>query len=125
MKYFLYLLIYLLCTRCNSIVQQAPLQENVDVVVYQNKPLILTRHAECRMDCRQISLEEVQYIIDNGRINPRKSKPAPSPDKCPTKAYEAWSPEGQKIRLIIGICPDEPILITAIDLGHKHQCNCD
>jgi len=44
-----------------------------DLNTNSNKKLIYTKHAECRMDCRYISEEEVNFIRKSGNVNYRKS----------------------------------------------------
>ena len=124
---FRILLLSIICVwyACHPHNESRPFKEHIDFITFKEHTLILSKHAQCRMACRDISKEEIQFILDNGIVNPRKSRPAPSLDKCPTKAYEGRSPEGQQIRVIIGTCPEEPILITAIDLSKKHHCDCD
>ena len=91
---------------------------------YQGQPLIVTKHARCRMGCRFLDAYEVQQVLDQGRINPKKNRPAQG-DRCKSLAYEGRSPDGQLARIIVGDCEDRPILITVIDLDTKHSCSCD
>src|SRR5688500_9731327 len=48
--------------------------------------LVYTKHARCRMDCRNISEEEVEEILVEGRINHAKSDIRSNPD--PKYAFE-------------------------------------
>ncbi len=86
--------------------------------------LTYTRHARCRMDCRYISEEEVAYILRNGKVNKRKSKPHDAP--CPTYALEGVTPKDkQEVRIVFAACDDATKVITTIDLGNEYQCHCD
>lgn len=86
--------------------------------------LIYTRHARCRMGCRYISEDEIAYILRNGKINKRKSKPHDAP--CPTYALEGITPKDkQEVRIVFAACDDVTKVITAIDLENEYQCHCD
>jgi len=81
-----------------------------------------TRHAKCRMECRFLSKDEVQDVIQNGKINTRKSDPNAKP--CPVTAKEKVTKDGQKARIVFARCGTTLKVITAIDLGKKHRCSC-
>lgn len=100
---------------------------------YMNKPMgrgeieppsiKLTRHAECRMKCRGIDLGEIEMTLVKGRINHQKSEPDKKP--CPIWAREFYSAEDrQNIRVISADCPRKSTIITVIDLGKEHECDC-
>ena len=78
------------------------------------------------MECREISENEVEYILANGLINEEKSKEASDEAKghCPTFALEGNTNDGQHVRIIFGACDKITKVITAIDLGAEHECNC-
>ena len=81
-----------------------------------------TQHAKCRMDCRHITPEEVQYILQNGQINYRKSEASGHP--CPTYALEGYSPEKQHLRIVFAQCDSKTKVVTCIDLDHDFECHC-
>ena len=81
-----------------------------------------TQHARCRMDCRQVTQEEVQYILQNGQINYRKSEASGRP--CPTYALEGYSPEKQHLRIVFAQCDNKTKVVTCIDLDHDFECHC-
>ena len=82
--------------------------------------IVYTKHALCRIDCRQISKSEVAKTISAGEINHKKSDPNALP--CPTYAYETSA--GRKLRIVVGACPNKTKIITAIDLNRKFNCSC-
>ncbi|MGH1335761.1 MAG: DUF4258 domain-containing protein [Aureispira sp.] len=90
---------------------------------YKGRQLILTKHARCRMDCRELDPYEIQEVINLNNINQRKSKPA-SGGRCESIAYEGRTRDGQMARIIVGDCEDDPIVITVIDLDTKYNCTC-
>lgn len=85
-------------------------------------PIYYTKHARCRMDCREISEQEIEYVLDNGVVNQRKSDAHKKP--CPTYAYEARTADGQLVRVVIADCPTERRVITCIDLENDYECAC-
>ncbi|MEZ4287230.1 MAG: DUF4258 domain-containing protein [Polyangiales bacterium] len=92
----------------------------------QKRPSIdfsLTRHAQCRMSCRQIRKAEIEEVIAGGRINENKSDPNATP--CPAVAYEGRTSDGQLARIVVGDCPARKKIITVIDLEHDYPCDCD
>ena len=92
-------------------------------LTYEGKTLILTRHAECRMDCRKISKAEVMEVIDEGKENKRKSNP--NDPRCPTIALEDWTEDGQLVRIIVADCDHVAKLVTVIDLKNDYDCYCE
>lgn len=82
-----------------------------------------TRHARCRMSCRQISEAEVIDILSNGKINKLKSDPQDKP--CPTFALEGYTKQdGQHVRIVFAKCESILRVVTCIDLDREFTCNC-
>jgi len=81
-----------------------------------------TQHAKCRMECRHITQQEVQYILQNGQINYRKSEAQGRP--CPTYALEGYSPEKQHLRIVFAQCDTKTRVVTCIDLDTEFECHC-
>jgi hypothetical protein len=86
-------------------------------------PLVLTKHGQCRMDCRDISLTEVRAVLWSGRLNLAKSEPDDQP--CPAYAVEGRTDDGQEVRIVFAACERETRVVTAIDLGEEHACDCE
>jgi hypothetical protein len=91
-------------------------------LTYDGKELILTHHAKCRMDCREISKAEVREVIREGKENKRKSNP--NDPRCPTIALEDWTEDGQRVRIIVADCDNVAKLVTVIDLENEYRCDC-
>lgn len=87
------------------------------------RTLVYTKHARCRMDCRQISEAEVAEILVEGTINYSKSEPKARPD--PKYALEGTSLDGQKLRIVFAPDHGKLVVITAIDLGKEWPCQCE
>ncbi len=89
----------------------------------QSKKLIYTKHAKCRMDCRTISKNEVLDVLENGRINHRKSEDQGG--ECPTVAVEGFTDDNQEVRIIFAQCDRVTKVVTTIDLKRKYNCYCE
>lgn len=87
-----------------------------------DKTLIYTKHALCRMDCREITAEDVLYIKNNGKVNLNKSNPRATP--CPTIAVEGVSKSYKNIRLILAECDEVEKVVTVIDTENEYECSC-
>jgi hypothetical protein len=86
-------------------------------------PVVLTRHARCRMDCRHITIKEIHEILDSGTINYSKSEPDARPD--PKYAMEGFTSERQHLRIILAPEEGKLVIITCIELGVEWACSCN
>ena len=93
---------------------------------WRHHKVIFTSHARCRMECRDISEDEVKFILANGMINESKSKEADAEAEghCPAYALEGATKDGQHVRIVFGACEKITKVITAIDLEVDHACDC-
>lgn len=98
---------------------------NPDVVVAQ-KPdpsnLTYTKHARCRMDCRNISEGDVLYVLANGVINKSKSDANDKP--CPSLAMEGKNSGGDDLRIVFAQCDKVLKVVTVINLDKEFDCHC-
>ena len=82
-----------------------------------------TRHAQCRMECRKITEEEIKIVLKNGSINYAKSNAHDKP--CASYAVEGYTADGQNVRIVVADCDTISRIITAIDLkSEKDSCEC-
>ncbi|HEY6502638.1 MAG TPA: DUF4258 domain-containing protein [Chitinophagaceae bacterium] len=81
-----------------------------------------TLHAKCRMQCRKISKEEVEEIMQEGKINYNKSNVDGRP--CPSYALEGVTKDDQRVRIVFGQCDLKTKVITVIDLDTDWSCDC-
>ncbi|MFT7587967.1 MAG: hypothetical protein ACI959_000172 [Limisphaerales bacterium] len=95
--------------------------ENIQVRL-ASKPLSITKHGRCRMECREIDISEITAILKSGKVNPTKSEPNDSP--CPSWAIEGITADGQSVRIVFAECDTETRVITAIDLENTYDCYC-
>jgi hypothetical protein len=84
--------------------------------------LIYTQHALCRMDCRQISKEEIGEIMQKGIINFNRSNRMSRP--CPTFVLQGRTSGGERLRVIFAQCPDQTKVITCYNLDAEFECHC-
>ena len=78
------------------------------------------------MECRDISESEIADILVTGIINESKSKEADAEasGQCSTFVLEGKTDDGQNVRIVFGACEKITKVITAIDLGAEHECDC-
>ena len=87
-----------------------------------SRPLVLTKHAKCRMACRDISYDEINQIVKNGNINTGKSE---LNTENPKYAVEGVSHDGQHIRIILAPQKQNLVVVSCIDLDKEWACDCD
>lgn len=119
--------IYLICTIIASLIlkENIPQTQNKSTISNNNKnDYILTRHAKCRMGCREIDDKDIRDILSNGKKNKRKSDASKKP--CPILALEGYAKkDSQHIRVIAADCRKKMKIVTVIDLDKKYNCHCD
>lgn len=98
--------------------------EPVKKEVFDRYPATLTysKHALCRMQCRQIDESEVEEIMQRGIINFNKSNRRDRP--CPTFALQGKTSSGEKLRVIFAQCPSETTVVTCYNLEEEFSCDC-
>ena len=84
--------------------------------------IVNTRHAIRRMDCRKISKEEVEEILNGGLIHFNKSNRADKP--CPTFALQGRTSSGESLRVIFAQCRNETRVVTCYNLEKEYSCDC-
>jgi len=88
-----------------------------------SKNIVLTKHAKCRMKCRNINQAEIEEVLAKGKINWRKTKKNAKP--CPVKAYEyRTKTDNQMTRVVAADCSNNTKIITVIDLDRNYNCYC-
>ncbi|HLU17672.1 MAG TPA: DUF4258 domain-containing protein [Edaphocola sp.] len=87
-----------------------------------NARISYTRHAKCRMDCRNITEQDIKAVLLQGHINYQKSDLNDKP--CPSYALEHIVEGNRKLRVVIGQCANELKVITCIDLDKDYDCVC-
>ena len=98
--------------------------EPVKKEAFDRSPLTLTfsKHARCRMECRQIDEDEIREIMEKGIINFNKSDRRDRP--CPTFALQGRTSTGEKLRVIFAQCASETKVVTCYNLENDFACDC-
>ncbi|EIE23976.1 hypothetical protein COCSUDRAFT_53173 [Coccomyxa subellipsoidea C-169] len=89
-----------------------------------SKPMKYTEHAQCRMDCRHISQEEVAATLRQGTVNQRKSNLRQFP--CPKYVVDATLGLQAKknVQAVFLACPTHTDVVTVIDKDTDWECYC-
>ncbi len=85
-----------------------------------NKAINYSRHARCRMDCRNIDESEVKEILATGEINYSKEQES---EKGVTFPLEGITHDGQHVRIVFAPKEKEIVVVTAIDLDKDWPCS--
>ncbi len=91
-------------------------------IVSVNDNFVYTKHAKCRMDCRNISEKEIMEVVREGHINYAKSKQEDG--RCPTYAIEDEVADGSHLRVVFAKCENTTKVVTCIDLDKEFKCTC-
>jgi len=83
--------------------------------------LIYSKHARCRMACRQIDESEVKEILEKGTINYNKIEEGPRGKSYP---LEGVTHDNQRVRIVFAPKDDGLVVVTCIDLDRDWVCDC-
>lgn len=86
--------------------------------------LIYSKHARCRMGCRDITEGEIRKVIKEGTLNQEKSG-YDKKYRDQTYALEGYGDNDQYIRVVVTPRQNELLIITVIDLRKQWQCDCN
>ncbi len=92
-----------------------PIDRSITSIVY-------SKHARCRMECRQIDESEVKEILQDGKINYAKIE---SGEKGMTYPIEGITNDRQHVRIVFAPHNNELVVVTAIDLEKEWPCDCN
>ena len=92
-----------------------PFERNISHIRY-------TKHARCRMGCREIDESEVKEIIEHGEINYSKVE---EDSNGKTYPLEGITHDKQHVRIVVAPHERELVIVTVIDLEKEWQCNCN
>ena len=80
-----------------------------------------TKHARCRMECRNITQKEVKEIVRKAEVNYNKSElDAPQGPKYALEGYT--SKDRQHVRIIVAPKQKHLSIVTVIDLDKEWEC---
>ena len=83
--------------------------------------IIFSKHAKCRMDCRNIDEAEVKEILKNGTINRKKIQ---NDKRGKTYPVEGVTHDKQHVRIVFAPKDDGLVVVTVIDLDTEWKCDC-
>ena len=81
-----------------------------------------TRDAECRMNCRHISKEDIGDVMHRGVIIFNKSNLRERP--CPTFTVQGYTDNGENIRIIFQQCRGITKVVTCYNMKKDFNCDC-
>ena len=84
--------------------------------------IFYTPQVLCRMNCLQISKENIEEIMQKGIINFNQSDRGAKP--CPVLVLQGETNNGKKLKVIFSQCKSKTSVITCYDLHHNVECNC-
>ena len=93
----------------------SPLNRNTSLIEY-------SKHARCRMDCRQIDESEVKEILAAGVINEDKIQTS---EKGTSYPLEGRTHDGQNVRIVFAPKAEKLVVVTVIDLDREWVCDCE
>ena len=82
-----------------------------------------SKHARCRMACRDITETEVREALKEGKINYKKSQL--QTEDCKKRYAVEDMVNGQRVRIIFAPCGDVVTVVTCIDLEKEWECSCE
>lgn len=92
-----------------------------DELYYNDKPVQITFHAACRMECREVNEADINSVLKYGVVNVRKSNYNDTRG-CPTIALEGRTDNKQSLRVIVADCEEFAKIVTVIDLSNDYPC---
>lgn len=92
-----------------------------DELYYNDKPVQITFHAACRMECREVDEADINTVLKYGIENTRKSNYNDTRG-CPTIALEGRTDNKQSLRVIMADCEQFAKIVTVIDLSNDYPC---
>lgn len=84
--------------------------------------LIFSKHAKCRMGCREIDEGEVKEILAKGNLNKQRIEKSGKGTSYP---LEGVTSDGQHVRIVFAPKDDgKMVVVTVIDLETEYKCDC-
>lgn len=95
--------------------------QEVDGFDRNTSNLIFSKHAKCRMDCRNIDESEIREILKSGTINYKKIQ---NDKRGKTYPVEGFTHDKQHVRIVFAPKDDGLVVVTVIDLDTEWKCDC-
>lgn len=84
--------------------------------------IVYSKHARCRMDCREIDESEVKEIWQKGILNEDKIEKSSKGSSYP---LEGRTHDGQRVRIVFAPQGGKLVVVTVIDLEKEWECECE
>lgn len=98
-----------------------PARQSLDIFRDADAEYFFTKHARCRMDCRNITQKEVKEIVRKAEVNYNKSDLQAK--EGPKYALEGYTErDSQHIRVIVAPKQRHLSIVTVIDLDKDWEC---
>lgn len=100
------------------------INEPVRKEAFNRKPshIEYTADAQCLMNCRHISREDINTVMRKGVILFSKSNLRNQP--CPTFALQGFTDQGENIRVFVIQCQSVTRIMTCYNLKKDFECDC-
>lgn len=100
------------------------IEKEADIPFSRNvSQLIYSKHAKCRMGCRNIDESEVRDILAKGTINTARIEAS---EKGVSYPLEGNTKDGQHVRIVFAPkSGGKMVVVTVIDLEKEYECNCN
>ncbi len=102
-----------------------PTEKKVENRPYLDRSLteiVYSKHARCRMECRQIDESEVKEIWKKGILNEDKIEKSSKGSSYP---LEGRTHDGQRVRIVFAPQGEKLVVVTVIDLEKEWACECE
>jgi hypothetical protein len=100
---------------------EAPAIEKSETFNRNETNIQYSKHAKCRMECREIDESEVKEIIKSGVVNESKIE---EDKRGKTYPLEGTTHDGQRVRIVVAPKENALVIVTVIDLDTEWKCNC-
>lgn len=84
--------------------------------------IIYTDYALCVMQCRNITKNDINFLMQHGVINLSRSNNKNT--SCPTYALQGYTHKGDYLRVLFEQCFSKTLLLTCYNLKKETVCNC-
>lgn len=84
-----------------------------------NSKIVLSKRAQCQMDCDKITMEQVKEVLSKGKINPKKSDTKKKP--CPILVLESSEKDKRPLRIAISACKDQTKILFIDDISSNNN----
>lgn len=84
--------------------------------------LSYSKHARCRMECRQIDESEVREVLANGKMDNSRTR---TTNEGTSYAVEGITHDDQRVRVVYSPHNENTVIVTVIDLDKEWPCNCN